>query len=119
MANTMGVNEELDQLYHINIQSDYPEYRLFVRGSAEPVVYEQDGFDLESWISLKSGFEPMKNYVYHLSDTSYTPFLKMTKRANAFTMLYIPQNQKCQQLRKDFLRLADAFHVPSLIAYHA
>ncbi|OAO12292.1 protein disulfide isomerase [Blastocystis sp. ATCC 50177/Nand II] len=36
MANTMGVDEELDKLYHINIQSEYPEYRLFLRGSSEP-----------------------------------------------------------------------------------
>lgn len=114
----MGVDEELDRTYGINIQSEYPEYRLFLEGSATPIAREVDGFDLDTWISMKTGYEPLPDYVYHLNDDTYTPFLKKTKYANAFIMLYTPQNPKCQETRREFMRVADAFHVPLPAAPH-
>ena len=114
----MGVDEELDRTYGINIQSEYPEYRLFLEGSATPIAREVDGFDLGTWISMKTGYEPLSDYVHHLNDDTYTPFLKKTKHANAFIMLYTPQNPKCQETRREFMRVADVFHVPLPAAPH-
>lgn len=110
MATDLGTYPDLEERYKIPISDEGSIYRLFVNGSPHPYINE-DGFDLETWISRKTGIIPKPNLIYHLSDDTHEQFVKLTKKVNAFIMLYIPQNPRCQQLSIKFAHLAEVFQV--------
>jgi hypothetical protein len=115
MAMNMGDDIEMDRLYKINTESDNSVFRLFVKGSHSPYMLDEDGFDLQTWISMKSEYTPKSVNIFHLSDDTHPRFVKMTKHANAFTMLYIPQNPRSQNMYSVFAKVADLFKVIILL----
>ena len=117
MASNLGDSPELEKKYDIPLSDEGSIYRLFVRGSPTPFALNEDGLDVETWIALKTGYIPRENHVFHLSDDTHSTFLKMTKKADAFVMLYIPQNPKSQKVSTMFAQLADLFSVCNYCLY--
>lgn len=116
MATNLGDLPELDERYNIPVSDDGSIYRLFVKGSPSPYVLDEDGLDLETWISLKTGFIPNEDLIFNLSDNTHERFLKLTKKSDSFIMLYIPQNPKSQKIANYFSHLARLFQVCSFFS---
>ena len=119
MATNLGDSPELEKKYDIPLSDEGSIYRLFVKGSSTPFALNEDGLDVETWITLKTGYIPRENHVFHLSDDTHSTFLKMTKKADAFVMLYIPQNPKSQKVSTLFSQLADLFSVGVSFSIHS
>ena len=109
MATDLGTYVDLEERYNIPLENNGSIYRLFVEGSKTPFALTEEGLDLETWISLKTGYSPKPDLIYNLNDNTHDRFVKMTKKIDAFVMLYIPQNPKCQKISNYFSHLSDIF----------
>ena len=111
MATDLGTYPDLEERYQIPLTDEGSIFRLFVKGSPSPFMLNEEGLDVETWIALKTGMTPKTDLIYNLSDDTHEKFLKLTKKTDAFVMLYIPPNPKCQKLSNYFSHISDIFQV--------
>ncbi|KAK8819997.1 hypothetical protein WA538_002096 [Blastocystis sp. DL] len=116
LGTTTGTDPEFDRKYKIDAGSDGSVYRLFVKGEAKP-YYPDEDIDLLTWISLKTGYSPEPDYVFHLTDDTHSQFLRRTKKTNALIFLYIPQNGRSQEIAETFFTVSSLFHKEKSIIF--
>ena len=70
-----------------------------------------------TWISMKTGYAPEPDYVFHLTDDTHAQFLRRTKKTNALIFLYIPQNGRSQEIAETFFTVSSLFHQEKSIVF--
>ena len=128
MASTIGSNEDLEIQYGIDPNEGDTQYRLFVRGSNEPVV-KNDSDDLVcilfhlyskiTWISKQAHLVPLPDCVTEISALTYNSFMKRNSYRSVMIMYYLPNYQTSQITLVQYQRAAYAFKVSPFLVSEA